>query len=116
MPEAAGNFMKETNVLPIEIKGVKVDLVFAQLPFEIEAISSARDIEFSNISMKVCGVEDFIIHKAISQRKKDWLDIEVVIEKKIKELDWKYLLKHLKDLSTWLDDPEIYERVLKMKK
>ena len=47
----------------------------------------------------------------MSTREKDWMDIEQVISNQRDQTDWSYLLKHCKDLSEFLDDPGIYDRV-----
>lgn len=108
-------FIKETNVIPIEIDDVRVDLVVADLPFEIDAIQRSRYVDFSNIKIKVCLPEDLIIQKAVSTREKDWLDIKNVIENQPDKMNWNYLLKHCKDLSDILNNTEIYDRVKKWK-
>lgn len=46
---------------------------------------------------------------------KDWMDIHYIIENLKNDLDWRYLLKHCKELSKFLDDPEIYTKVEKLK-
>lgn len=115
LPDKPIQFIKETNVIPIEIDDVRVDLVVADLPFEIEAIQRSMHVEFSNIKIKVCLPEDLIIQKAVSTREKDWLDIRNVIENQHDKMDWNYLLKHCKDLSDFLNNTEIYERIKKWK-
>jgi len=115
LPDKPIQFIKETNVIPIEIDDVRVDLVVADLPFEIEAIQRSRYVDFSNIKIKVCLPEDLIIQKAVSTREKDWLDIMTIIENQGDKMDWNYLLKHCKDLSNFLSKPEIYNRIKKWK-
>ena len=115
LPDEPIQFIKETNVIPIEIDDVRVDLVVADLPFEIEAIKRSRYVDFSNTKIKVCLPEDLIIQKAVSTREKDWLDIRNVIENQRDKMDWNYLLKHCKDLSDFLNNTEIYERIKKWK-
>jgi hypothetical protein len=57
--------------------------------------------------------EDLIIQKAVSTREKDWLDIRNVIENQRDKMDWNYLLKYCKDLSNFLNNTEIYEKIKK---
>jgi len=115
LPDEPIQFIKETNVIPIEIDDVRVDLVVADLPFEIEAIQRSRYVDFSNTKIKVCLPEDLIIQKAVSTREKDWLDIRTIIENQSDKMDWNYLLKHCKDLSNFLSKPEIYNQIKKWK-
>ena len=111
IPADPKGFIEETNVIPVDIQGVRVDLVFADLPFEREAINRSRSMVFFDVNIKVCTPEDLIIQKAVSIREKDWADINYITENLRDELDWNYLLKHCKDLSDLLDDPDIYSRI-----
>ena len=115
IPQNANDFINSTSVLPIEINGVKIDLVFASLPIEIDAINKAQLKPFSNISVRVISVEDLILHKIISTSKKDWVDIEDLVDKNTYQLDWGYILKHAKELSLWLDKSDLYENLLRLK-
>ncbi|MEA3495987.1 MAG: nucleotidyltransferase [Bacteroidota bacterium] len=110
------SFVKETNVLPVEIDKIKVDIVFAELEFEINAIENAKTFDYLGVKMKVCSVEDFIIQKAISTRQKDWMDIETIISLKNDEINWDYLLKHIKELAVFLANDNILTNILKFKK
>jgi hypothetical protein len=111
LPEYPIKFISETNVIPIDVHGIKVDLVRAELPFEKEAIRRSRPVNFLGIGIKVCTPEDLIIHKAVSVREKDWADIQFIIENMKNDMDWDYLLGHCQDLSVFLNDPDILNRV-----
>jgi predicted nucleotidyltransferase len=115
LPETPLEFVEQTSVVPVELDDVRVDLVLAHLPFEEEAIQRSRYADFSGKRIKVCLPEDLIIQKAVSTREKDWMDIEQVISNQRHHMDWNYLLKHCKDLSDFLDDPSIYDRIKKWK-
>jgi hypothetical protein len=111
LPEKPLEFVAETSVVPVEMDEVRVDLVVAELPFEKEAIQRSRYVDFFGKKIKVCLPEDLIIQKAVSMREKDWMDIKEVIANQRHNMEWSYLLKHCKDLSSFLDDPTIYERI-----
>jgi hypothetical protein len=111
IPEDPLTFVEQTNVIPAEIDGVRIDLVVAELPFELEAIRRSRYVEFSGGRIKVCLPEDLIIQKAVSTREKDWMDIQQIIENQRHKMDWDYLFKHCKELSSFLDDPGIHGRI-----
>lgn len=115
VPKDPKQFIVETNVIPVDIGNVRVDLVFANLPFEREAINRSIMVDFLGIQIRVCTPEDLIIQKAVSVRDKDWMDIRYIIENMKDELDWGYLLGHCKELADFLDDPEIYNRLVKYK-
>ena len=64
-------FVTETRVLPILVEAVPVDLIFAALPYEEDAIARARPIHLKDGSVPVCSPEDLILHKIVSQRPRD---------------------------------------------
>ncbi len=105
-------FVKKTRVLPIEItESVKGDIIFIGLEYEKMAIERAVDVEISkNIKVRVCTAEDLIIYKAISEREKDWQDIEGILLRRGNLLDKKYILSWLSQFSSALDKPGIKKR------
>lgn len=111
VPDKPGEFIRETNVLPVEIDDVRVDLILAVLPYEKEAINRSRVVGTFGFNMKVCQPEDLIIQKAVSKRLKDWADIEAIIENQGDELDREYLLTNCDELSRFLDDRSIHGRI-----
>ena len=115
IPHDPISFINETQVLPIDLLEVRIDIVFAGLPFEIEAIQRSRVVEFGGVCFNACTVEDLIIHKAVSTRQKDWLDIDVLIKGRKNSIDWDYLLKHCEELGCFLDRPEIISTIYRLK-
>lgn len=115
LPENPIQFIAETSVLPVTIDSVRIDLVFAQLPFEEQAIKRSQVKRFFSLSMKVCTVEDFILQKAVSSRQKDWDDIATVIGLQKETIDWRYLLEHCRELSDFLGDSTIVTRIQNMR-
>lgn len=109
------NFIKDTQVLPVDLNGVRIDIVFAGLSFEKRAIQRSRDVEFYGVRFKVCTVEDLIIHKVISTRQKDWLDIDSLVNEQRSHIDWEYLLKHCEELSRFMSRSEIITKIRQLK-
>lgn len=114
LPDDALQFIQETNVLPVEVDDVRIDFVFAGLHFEKEAIAKSNSIDLFGLQVKVCRPEDLIIHKTISPREKDWLDIKGIVENQ-QNLNWEYVLQQCKQLSDFLSNPEIYYKILQLK-
>lgn len=115
LPENPMTFVRKTNVLPVEVEDVRIDLVVAELPFEKEGIERSAYVDFSGVRMKVCQPEDLIIQKVVSTREKDWMDIESIVDHQRDRMDWDYLLKHCRELAAFMDDPTIYTRIEKRK-
>ncbi len=110
------DFAKKTKVLPIEItEGIKGDIIFSGLDYEKLAIERAVEVEISkNNRVRVCTAEDLIIHKAISEREKDWQDIEGILLRRGTLLDKKYIGKWLHEFTSALDKPGIQKRFEKL--
>ena len=111
IPENPVSFIHETGVLPVEIAGVRVDIVFATLPFEERAISRRRSARVMGVNVKICSLEDLIIQKAVSIREKDWMDIQTIIRIKKEEMDWEYLIANCRELADLLNRPDIYSKI-----
>ena len=106
------DFVKKTRVLPIEIsENVKGDIIFAGLDYEKKAIERAVEVDISkNNRVRVCTAEDLIIHKALSEREKDWQDIEGILLRRGHLLDKKYIINWLSQFVSALDKPGIQKR------
>lgn len=58
---------------------IAVDLSLGFLPYEQQAVEEAVPVECLGASFPVASAEDLIIHKAISERERDWTDIEGIL-------------------------------------
>ncbi len=96
-PEA---FVRRTRVLPMtSAQGVRVDLIFATLPWEKQAIRRARIMEVSGTAVRVASVEDLILMKAVSDRQKDSDDVRALCRRHGRTLDRDYLEPRLRELA-----------------
>jgi predicted nucleotidyltransferase len=108
IPSDPFGFIQETHVLPLETEeGVRIDLVWAVLPYEHQAIRRALTEEVAGSLVKVCRPEDLIIHKVVAARVKDQEDVRGIIRHLKGRLDRRYLIKTVRSLSTALDQPEL---------
>ena len=95
--------------------GVDVDLSFASLPFELEALAAAESLKIAGISVPVARAEDLIIYKAIAFRPQDQQDIERLLTLHRPLLDVARIREVVRKLSGALDEPErleAFERIL----
>lgn len=100
-------FIGKTRVLPIKAGVLKVDIIFAVLPYEEEAIKRAVVRKIGNAKVKICSLEDLIIHKIISERPKDIEDVKKILAKQKNKIDRRYLDPKIQELSKALDNSEI---------
>lgn len=102
-------FATETRVLPILVEAVPVDLIFAALPYEEDAIARARPIMVDKQKCPICSPEDLILHKIVSQRPRDHEDIEGVFRYRHAELDYVYLDPRVEELAEALGDSNMLQ-------
>ncbi|MCL6614090.1 MAG: nucleotidyltransferase [Firmicutes bacterium] len=102
-------FVSQTRVLPVRSKeGIRVDLVFALLPFEHRAIARAVPISFGDVEVPCCTAEDLIILKAVSKRPKDREDIRGIVTRMGTKLDRGYLLPIIREMAELLERLDLY--------
>jgi len=108
LPEDPGAFVKATRVLPIETSTqIRVDLIFAGLPYEEKAISRARSILIRDRPVRICSPEDLIVHKILSERPRDREDVEGIFRQQGPSLDFAYLDPIVSDLADVLGRSEM---------
>lgn len=104
-------FARETRVLPVTTSaGVRIDVVFGQLPFEEEAIARAVPQQIAGETVRYCAAEDVILHKIHSSRPRDLDDAHGITLRQFARLDRAYLDPRVAELASALDAPEIAER------
>ncbi len=103
-------FMEETRVLPLEVDGTRVDLIFGQLPYERRAIERAAAVTLAGKTVKVCTPEDLILHKILAERPKDEEDLKGLARRLGGKLDRAYLDPLVRSLAGQLDRPDLWER------
>lgn len=103
-------FLEETRVLPLDVGGTKVDLIFGELPFERQAIARAKAVDFAGHSVKVCTAEDLVVHKILAERPKDEEDLKGLARRLATTLDRAYLDPIVRSLATQLDRPDLWDR------
>jgi hypothetical protein len=104
-------FARRTYVVPIYASNhIGVDLGIGFLPYEEQAVEKAVVTEYSGVIFPVCTAEDLIIHKAISEREKDWDDITGVLTRQGDRLDQAYIVHWLTQFAQALERPELVQR------
>ena len=85
--------------------GVRVDIMLAENIFDETAIGRAKTVELGpGNPVRVCSAEDLIIHKLVSLRRQDHLDVVGVIKRQGDVLDDDYVEKWLREFELALDD------------
>lgn len=110
------DFIKQTRVLPLRTRsGIRIDIIFALLPYEESAIAKAKLKVIGKIKIPICSAEDLILHKIISERPRDHEDVREILKHQRGKLDERYLKTYIEALSRDLERPEILEHYLEWK-
>ena len=66
-------------------------------------VDRAITVDYDGMSIPVCTAEDLVVHKAIADRPKDWIDIEGVVQRQGERLDVPYVRKWLREWGEALE-------------
>jgi hypothetical protein len=101
-------FARERQLLLLrhEPSGVTMEISFAWLPFEEEALSRAVMTDFFGVSLRVAIPEDLIVYKAAAWRDRDRSDIERLLTLHGDKIDLDRVRRLVVEISEVLDDPK----------
>ncbi|HET8796566.1 MAG TPA: DUF6036 family nucleotidyltransferase [Thermoanaerobaculia bacterium] len=104
----AREFARERHVLLLvhAPSGVTIEVSFAWLPFEEEALSRARLIDLHGIPLRVARAEDLIIYKAAAWRDRDRSDIERLLVLHLDAIDLARVRGLIAEIAQVLEDPD----------
>ncbi len=105
IPEAE-SFARRHQVLLLvhQASGVPLDLTFAWLPFEEEALSRARAVAFPGVDVPVVALDDLLIYKLVASRPRDLDDVERLFAAHRHAVDVDRVSRAIADFSALLDD------------
>jgi len=100
-------FARERQVLLLKhtSSGVTIEVTFAWLPFEEEALRQARDADFGGIALRLARPEDLVVYKAAAWRDRDRSDIERLLAIHIQDIDLVRVRALIEQIAQALDDP-----------
>lgn len=97
-------------------KGIRIDLLLADLSFDRQAIERGREIEIpGGIKITVCSAEDLIIYKMISTRAYDHEDARKIVARQGPKLAHDYIEDLLQQFEIALDDSTLVKAYQRMK-
>lgn len=109
-------FVARTRVLPVRMADeTRIDLILATLPHELAAIERARPVDVGGRSVRICAPEDLVIHKIVSERDRDHLDVVGVLRRRAATIDLVFLDGVVEGLARDLARREILERYRRAK-
>ena len=99
-------FVERTMVLPCrhELSQIPVDFVFADTPYERQALQRAPSVPIKGTDVRFAALEDLVIHKLIASRPRDLDDVRGILLKN-PDADRAYIRHWLDDFERALDEP-----------
>ncbi len=112
----ARSFAMRTRVLLLRTADdIGIDATLTALPYEAEVIARATGFEFApGALLKTCSAEDLIVLKVFAGRPIDWRDVEMVLRRYRKALDFGYIAARLEPLVQAKGEPDLlteYDRL-----
>jgi hypothetical protein len=90
--------------------GISLDVALGALDFEHRCVGRATDFNFGpGLRLRTCSAEDLVVHKAFAGRSQDWVDVEYVVVRQRRRLDWEQIEQELKPLLELSGEPEKLE-------
>jgi hypothetical protein len=89
--------------------GVEIDVSFAWLPFELEAMAAAGLVRVGSIMLRVAQPEDLVIYKAIAWRPQDQQDIERLLALHGQRMNLARIRRHVRELGEAMEQDRLRE-------
>ena len=97
--------------------GVPVDVSLGALEFEEQMLDRARPAAIvGSQKFRVASAEDIIVMKTVAGRPQDWQDIEGIIVRQGRKLDWLYIEHWLAPMLDLLGSPQRQSELNELKK
>jgi hypothetical protein len=111
IPDAL-QFARERQVLLLrhDPSGVTVDISFAWLPFEEQALGRALEMTFEDVVVRVAMPEDLIVYKAAAWRDRDRSDVERLLALHWDQIDLQRVRGLVGEIAHALDDAQRVKR------
>ena len=111
-PDAA-EFAHRSRVLLLRSeRGIPIDISLGALPFEERVVDRASDYRFlADACLTTCSAEDLVVLKAFADRPRDWSDIEGVLIRAGREIEWNTIETELPPLCEAKEAPHILPRL-----
>lgn len=113
---SAREFALRSRVLLIYARnGMPIDISLGAVPFEQKAVAEARMQELApGVKLRLCSPSALVVFKVFASRPLDWADVEGVIAKSGKRIDWSDVRSDLGELLALKQDDESLSRLEKL--
>jgi hypothetical protein len=112
IPDARAFALTNRVLLLVTNDGIPIDVALGGIAFEKKMVSRASLHEFlPGLMLPTCSAEDLVVLKSFADRARDWADVETIIIRQRKQLDWEYIFKQLRPLCEVKESLEIIEHL-----
>ena len=116
LPDARDFALRNRVLLLRSGSGVPIDVSLGAIPFEHRYVARASEFDFgAGFRLLTCSAEDLIVLKAFASRPQDWIDIEAVVLRRQRMLDWKLVVDELEPLVALRETPEVLDRLRRLR-
>ena len=116
-PDAAEFALRRRVLLLMAENNVPLDISLGGIPFEERCVARASDWKVSDeITLTTCSAEDLLVHKVFAGRGLDWLDIERILQRQNRKLDFKLIFEELRPLLELKEEPENEDKLRELMK
>lgn len=117
IPDARNFALQHRVILVKTTAGIPIDIALGALDFEHRCIERASKFDFGpGLTLLTCSAEDLVILKAFAGRGQDWVDIENVLIRQRRILDWRLIVAELKPLLDLRATPENLHKLQEIKR
>lgn len=96
--------------------GVPLDIALGGLPYEERCVTRSSLWKFgAGKVLRVCSAEDLIVLKAFAGRPQDWIDVESVVIRRHRALDWTLVFGELSPLVALKESSEALDRLRELR-
>jgi hypothetical protein len=96
--------------------GIPIDFSLGATGFEESCVGRATEFDFGGgLGLRTCSADDLVVLKAFAGRGQDWVDVEYVIVRQRKKLDWDRIERDLRALLELSGAVENLEALRKLK-
>ena len=117
IPDARAFALKNRVILAQTAAGIPVDVALGGFDFERRCVERASEFDFGpGLSLRTCSAEDLVVLKAFAGRGQDWVDVEYVIVRQRRTLDWRLIENELAPLLALRGTPENLDTLRKLRR
>jgi hypothetical protein len=116
LPDARDFALRNRVLLLQSGSGAPIDVSLGAIPLEHRCVARASEFDFgAGFRLLTCSAEDLIVLKAFASRPQDWIDIEAVVLRQHRMLDWKLVFDELEPLVALRETPEVLDRLRRLR-